>query len=271
MNKSEKCSSTQCNRIVINDGMNEKRVYANELEFYLSAGWHKGTTDTHKQKCSNSHLGKTPANKGKPHSDETKRKISESLVGNTPWNKNKKGVQVAWNKGLNADNDVRVRKISQSKMGHLVSAETRKKVSDAHRGKPIPQDRLKIKLTKEYLTKKKNNPFNSSSSEQKLFEQLLEENKNKTIYRQYKDDRYPFYCDFYIVEDDLFIELNAHWTHGGMPFDESNPKCIEQLNSWQEKAKTSQFYAQAIETWTIRDVKKRKIAEENKLNVRFIY
>lgn len=72
------------------------------------------------------------------------------------------------------------------------------------------QDKLKIKLTKDYITRKKNNSFNKSKVEEDLYTQLLIENKDKTIYRQYKDDRYPYYCDFYILEDDLFIELNNH-------------------------------------------------------------
>jgi len=55
---------------------------------------------------------------------------------------------------------------------------------------------------------------------------------DKTIRRQYKDSRYPYYCDFYIVEDDLFIELNLHWTHGGMPFDETNSDCVKLLETW---------------------------------------
>ena len=271
MNKSEKCSTTQRNRIVINNGECEKRVYRDELDSYLMDGWVLGTTDAHKKKCSDSKKGQVPYNKGRSVSEVTRKKISESLIGNTPWNKGKVGVQVAWNKGLCAETDVRVHKISTSKLGHEVSQEAREKMRNSHAGKKLSSEKLAIKLTKEYLTKKKNNSFNTSCVEQNLYEQLLEENKHKTIYRQYKDERYPFYCDFYIVEDDLFIELNAHWTHGGMPFDENDPKCIEQLNSWKEKAKTSQFYAQAIETWTVRDVAKRKYAEENKLNIKFIY
>lgn len=271
MNKIEKCSATQRNRIVINNGVCKKRVYQDELDSYLTNGWVLGATDAHKKKCSDSRKGQVPANKGCSPSKETRDKISESLNGHTPWNKGRVGVQSAWNKGLCAETDVRVRKISNSKMGHEVSQESREKMRNAHTGKRLSSDKLAIKLTKSYLTKKKNNSFNTSCVEQKLYEQLLEENKHKTIYRQYKDDRYPFYCDFYIAEDDLFIELNAHWTHGGMPFDENNPKCIEQLNSWKEKAKTSQFYAQAIETWTIRDVAKRRCAEKNKLNIKFIY
>lgn len=100
---------------------------------------------------------------------------------------------------------------------------------------------------------------------------LLRENVNKTIYRQYKCDRYPFYCDFYIVEDDLFIELNAHWSHGGKPFDANDPECIDKLELWKEKAKTSKFYEVAIETWTIRDVQKQMIAKQNNLNYKVIY
>ena len=101
---------------------------------------------------------------------------------------------------------------------------------------------------------------------------MLKENRTKTIYRNYKDsERYPFYCDFYIKEDDLFIELNAHWTHGGKPYDPNDEECQNQLIEWQEKAKTSQFYKNAIETWTVRDVKKLQCAQKNKLNYKVIY
>ena len=40
---------------------------------------------------------------------------------------------------------------------------------------------------------------------------------------------------------------------------------------WQEKAKTSQFYANAIKTWTERDVEKQRVAKENNLNCKIIY
>ena len=100
---------------------------------------------------------------------------------------------------------------------------------------------------------------------------MLKQFNEKTILRRYKEERYPFYCDFYIVEDDLFIELNAHWTHGGKPFDPDDIQCQEKLKIWQEKAKQSKFYENAIKTWTERDVKKQKIAKENHLNYKVIY
>ena len=84
--------------------------------------------------------------------------------------------------------------------------------------------------------------------------------------RQYRDERYPFACDFYIKSEDLFIELNLNWTHGLHPFDKNNKQDLEKLATWQEKAKTSAFYKKAIYTWTDLDVRKLKAAQENKLN-----
>ena len=58
------------------------------------------------------------SNKGKIHTPETCRKISEALKGNAPWNKGKKG-QSPWNKGKKLE---------------PLSAETRSKMSEAHKG-----------------------------------------------------------------------------------------------------------------------------------------
>lgn len=115
---------------------------------------------------------------------------------------------------------------------------------------------------KSYKTKKKNKTFNTSQPEQQI-KILLE--KIFTVNYQYKSDSYPFACDFYIVDLDLYIEYNGTWTHGGMPF-QPNKECNMQLQEWKEKAKTSKFYENAIETWTIRDVQKRQIAKEHNLN-----
>ena len=83
------------------------------------------------------------------------------------------------------------------------------------------------------------------------------------IVSQYKDNRYPFACDFYIPSLDLFIECNYHWTHGGKPYEgtENDKKIVEK---W--KTKNTKFYNNAIQTWTVRDVNKRNTVKENKLN-----
>lgn len=261
-------------------------------------------TDEHKQKLSESHKGKSrPDLKGKTQSEETRKKksdamkgkklnfkdpesrskkLSEALKGRECPNKNKHQ-SPEWREKIseaNKGNQKRLgkpkskeekSKISNSKLGHKVSDETKQKIAEAKKGVRLSEDKLKIKVTKQYLTRKKNNSFNISKEEENFYNKLLEENKTKTIYRQYKDKRYPFYCDFYIKEDDLFIEFNNHWTHGYKPYDPNDEECQKRLLEWQEKAKTSQFYKNAIETWTIRDVKKLQTAKNNNLNYKVVY
>lgn len=269
--KSIKCSETQVGRIVIHKGEEEKRIYKNELNSFLDNGWVEGISDSHRKILSEKKKGNKPWNTGASCRNETREKISNSLKGNIPWNKGLKGKQTAWNKGLTKELDNRVNKISLSKMGHKVSKETIEKIVSKNKGRKMDKDKLLIKVTKDYITRKKNNSFNTSSKEESFYNFLLKENVNKTVYRQYKSDKYPFYCDFYILEDDLYIELNLHWTHGGKPFDPDDIDCQKQLADWQEKAKTSKFYENAIQTWTVRDVKKQRIAKENNLNYKVIY
>lgn len=116
---------------------------------------------------------------------------------------------------------------------------------------------------KKYLTRKKNNSFNTSKYEDQYYEKLKE--TFPKVIRQYKDERYPFACDFYIPELDIFIELNLHWTHGKEPFNQNNIEHQKILSDWNEKAKTSKFYKIALDVWTNKDVMKRKIAEMNNL------
>lgn len=110
-------------------------------------------------------------------------------------------------------------------------------------------------------TKKENGTFNTSTIEEKLNEYLL--SLNIPFDRQYKDKRYPFACDFYFPDMDLFVELNIMWTHGGKPFEGSDDD-MKLLEYW--KSKGTQFYLNAIENWTVRDVEKRETAKRNKLN-----
>lgn len=120
-------------------------------------------------------------------------------------------------------------------------------------------------------TKTKNKSFNTSNREKLLYKQLCNKYGVDNVVEQYRDDRYPFNCDFYIKPEDLFIELNAHWSHGPHPFNEQDPADISLLQKWQEKAKYSKFYRNAIDTWTIRDPNKLKYFIDNKLNFMLLY
>jgi G:T-mismatch repair DNA endonuclease (very short patch repair protein) len=108
-------------------------------------------------------------------------------------------------------------------------------------------------------TKHQNHTFNSSEIES-LFSKYLD-SQNIEYKRQYRSKEYPFNCDFYLPKYDLYIEIQASWTHGGHPYNEESDKDI--LESW--KSKDTDYYKAAIETWTVRDVKKREIAKQNHL------
>ena len=122
---------------------------------------------------------------------------------------------------------------------------------------------------KQHDTKKLNNSFNSSKVEDKAFELIY--NVFPDVIRQYRSEEYPYNCDFYIKSLELYIELNASWTHGGHLFDIENKKDIDKLNIWKEKSKSSKYYENAIYTWTILDVEKYNTAIKNKLNYKIFY
>lgn len=107
-------------------------------------------------------------------------------------------------------------------------------------------------------TKRKNGVLNTSTVEKhvKGFDDF-ESQYNK-------DARYPYLCDFYDKDRDLFIEVNASWTHGGHWYDAEND--VDTCEKWKVKSKKSEYYANALEVFTKRDVEKRECARVNNLN-----
>lgn len=124
---------------------------------------------------------------------------------------------------------------------------------------------------KKYATQKANNSFNFSKPEIILYKSLCEKFGQENVLKQYKEERYPFNCDFYVKSKDLFIELNMFFSHGTHAFNENNPEDIKLLNIWKEKSKNSPMYKDAIDVWTTRDPLKIKTAIENKLNYIALY
>lgn len=120
-------------------------------------------------------------------------------------------------------------------------------------------------------SKHKNNSFNSSKPEEEVRELLIDIFGKDDVKYQYKESRYPFECDFYIQSLDLFIECNFHWTHMFHPFNKDDEDDINKLNILKEKAKTSKFYENAIQVWTIRDVNKLQTAVKNNLKYIVLY
>ena len=79
-----------------------------------------------------------------------------------------------------------------------------------------------------------------------------------------KDTRYPYLCDFYDKGRDLFIEVNASWTHGYHWYDIEKDAGV--CTKWKDKSEDSTYYANALDVFTKRDVEKRETARVNSLN-----
>lgn len=118
-------------------------------------------------------------------------------------------------------------------------------------------------------TKKLNHTFNTSKAEEFSYKLLLSKFDKKDILRQYKSKEYPYNSDFYIKSKKLYIECNYHWTHGNHLFNSNNENDIKILNEW--KSKNTKYYKNAINTWTVRDIKKYNISKINNLNIKFFY
>lgn len=118
-------------------------------------------------------------------------------------------------------------------------------------------------------TKRKNGTFATSSAEDALYELLVgyADQHGMTVVRQYRDEeRYPFATDFYIPERDLFIELNGSWSHGQHWYESDREMDQKIAQTWSKKGEKSQYYRNALEVWTWRDVLKRGFACEAQLN-----
>lgn len=138
-------------------------------------------------------------------------------------------------------------------------------VFQSEKVKLVLKQKQKQTTAKVWETKKKNRTTNTSKTEETCFDIL---SQKYIVYRQYKSDEYPFYCDFYIPKLNLYIELNYSWTHGNHPY-ENNIKDNAKVNEWNNKQ--SKYYSNAVNTWTKRDVIKLQTAVSNKLNYLCIY
>lgn len=109
----------------------------------------------------------------------------------------------------------------------------------------------------------------TSLIEIQVYDFLIDLFGQDNIIPQYKSEKYPFYCDFYIKSLDLYIEVLGHPSHGTHPFDKTNIEDINCLNEY--KTKHTKYYDKIIEVWTVRDVKKRTIAKRNNVKLLEIF
>ena len=139
-------------------------------------------------------------------------------------------------------------------------SETLEKIKTATRNKYGVDYAMQDKqlASKNVEAKRKNGTFNTSSIEERIKSLCAFESQYN------KDARYPYLCDFYDKDRDLFIEVNASWTHGYHWYDAE--KDVAVCTKWKAKSEDSTYYANALEVFTKRDVEKRETARANSLN-----
>lgn len=106
-----------------------------------------------------------------------------------------------------------------------------------------------------------------SFGEMIVFCELINRFGRKDVFYQYgihpSDKRYPFNCDFYIKSLDLFIELNAHYSHHTHWFDANNSDDVLRREHMLLSGKKRNI--NAVRVWCETDVEKRRIAKQNSL------
>ena len=105
--------------------------------------------------------------------------------------------------------------------------------------------------------------FKKSPYELIVFYELIERFGKQDVLYQYGlhpyDKRYPYACDFYIKSLDLFIEINAHYSHGNHWYDANHHEDVaRRTHLLAANSRKSQL---AVKTWCVSDVEKRTQAK----------
>lgn len=127
---------------------------------------------------------------------------------------------------------------------------------------------------KSYNTKRIRGTFSTSKPEEDLYQILLDMYSN--VIRQYKSKEYPFKCDFYLPDYNVYIELNGSHFHNSCPYNDYKwqQEELQYLKEHAEKIRLEKNtnndnqYDCMISIWSERDVVKRQIAKSN--HIRFI-
>lgn len=132
---------------------------------------------------------------------------------------------------------------------------------------PYQLEKVQINKNSPEARRKANITMRKNGHKSKAEDLLLDalDRHNIVYLTEYSSDKYPFNVDVYLVDYDMYIEVNIFPMHNDHFFDSTNKDDLEQLDMFKEKAKTSKWYKKLIEVWTVRDVEKQKYAITNNL------
>ena len=252
----------------IHKGQRNSKVKTSDLSKFLDDGWEIGNWN---QEELNRRSG------------EGIKRFNDSLRESGKWEEynNVRGVNVS--KGLIkfwsnvADNEyIKNREIKKQQSRDNWSEEERllyhNKMSESAKKDRAntSSEEYHRRAIKNYETKKKNGTLWTSTFEDESYKELCISYGKFNIKHQYVDEeRYPFFCDFYIKSLDLFIELNMHPSHGPHKFDANN---VDDILLVEELKNKGDAWSQCIiDIWTIKDITKYNYADKYKLNYICVY
>lgn len=129
---------------------------------------------------------------------------------------------------------------------------------------------FKDKAIETFQRYRDDNKLHQSSKIEKLlldeFIKLFGESRIK--YQHFDIDRYPFNCDFYFPDTDIWIELNGWWHHGEHPYTASDQ---DQQTLIDAEIKYPNQYESFRKVWTQSDPIKHDYALKNNLKYYCIY
>ena len=190
------------------------------------------------------------------------KKTKLCRYGNETFNNREKAIQTC-NFKYNVDNVSQVKEFQDKKQITFLSHYGY--LSNFHNPKYKKYLHSKEIIDRQCKTRIKNKTFRTSKLEEKIYKLFLK--NNIYVKRQYKSDLYPYYCDFYIPKDDIYIEIQGDQCHGikpyRLPFDKNNDEHIKHLQ-WIEDTKPYRWKS-CLKIWAIKDVEKRETARKNGL------
>lgn len=310
----QKLSEIKKNKVHVHFGDISKVVFKDELEAYLAKGYELGRAKFSEDAINNIKearknffnknpnwtnqtswkTGQTAWNKDLKMPEETRQKLSELRLGMS-LSEESRQIKIKHEQETRINNagsiEESYRQAQEKRLATLAELkendpeyinkiqEKSKQTCLEKYGYGFVMQCLDIK-NKSFETKIKRNNFCSSKKEELFYDLLLTKFSRDDIIRQYKEERYPFHCDFYIKSLDLFIELNLYWTHGFHRLNKNDKKDILRLERIRRNQKlitlrngkvVKNSYYQAELVWTVSDPLKQKIAQDNNLNYIAIY
>ena len=103
------------------------------------------------------------------------------------------------------------------------------------------------------------------SEEEQYFMDELNKLNISYKYRYFDEVNYPYDCDFYLDQFNIYVELNTSLLHNTHFYDATCQDDIDKLQELKQKAKTNLWYKNAVRVW-LNDIEKRDTARKNNLN-----